>query len=97
MRMLLVVINEADQEAVLSQISKQGYFSTVLSTTGEFMRYGNATFIVGVEDYRINDIVDIIDGYAQSMIHQESGEKSKASIYILDIEKYLNDFVCDIK
>ncbi|MGL5540124.1 MAG: cyclic-di-AMP receptor [Erysipelotrichaceae bacterium] len=92
MRIVLAIVNEADQEPVIKELTNHGYLSTVLSTTGEFMKYGDCTFMVGAQNEQIDHIVSIIKTMTVNYLHQtKEGEPTKSFIYIVDIDQYLND------
>ena len=50
MKLLIAVINSDDSHIVLDEITKAGFYATKLSTTGGFLRAGNLTLLMGVED-----------------------------------------------
>ena len=50
MKMILGILNSDDAPVVIQNLNKAGYFVTRLSTSGGFLRAGNVTILVGVED-----------------------------------------------
>ena len=60
MKLLLTVINHDDAHDVMFNLTQSGYNVTKLATTGGFLMVGNVTFIVGVEDERLEGALDII-------------------------------------
>ena len=60
MKLLIAVINNDDSHKVLEEISKAGLYATKLSTTGGFLRAGNLTLLMGVEEDRLEDALDIL-------------------------------------
>ena len=66
MKMILGILNTDDAPVVIQHLNKAGYFVTRLTTSGGFLRAGNATILVGVEDEKVQDVIDIIHKYSKS-------------------------------
>lgn len=60
MKLLIAIINNDDSHRVLDEISRAGLYATKLSTTGGFLKAGNMTLIMGVDDERLEDALDIL-------------------------------------
>lgn len=60
MKLLIAVINSDDSHVVLDEITKAGFYATKLSTTGGFLRAGNLTLLMGVEDDRVDELLEIL-------------------------------------
>ena len=60
MKLLISVINSDDTYSLTDALVGEGYRSTVISTTGGFLREGNATLLIGVEDERVSAVLRII-------------------------------------
>lgn len=60
MKLLIAIVNSEDSHKVIDEITKAGFYSTKLSTTGGFLRTGNMTLLMGVEDDKVDELLDII-------------------------------------
>jgi uncharacterized protein YaaQ len=60
MKLVLTIVNHDDSRALLDTLMKQGFQATVISTTGGFLREGNATLFIGVENERVEGVLQII-------------------------------------
>lgn len=60
MKLIVAIINADDAQNVLSEITKAGFYATKLSTTGGFLRAGNLTLLMGVEDEKVDGLLDIL-------------------------------------
>jgi len=70
MKMVLAIIDKDDSSGVISNLSKEGFSITKLSTTGGFLRAGNVTILVGVEDEKTQDVISIIKEHSKSRSQQ---------------------------
>ena len=66
MKMVLAIINQDDANIVVNGLMQQGYSVTKLSTTGGFLRAGNTTILVGVEDEQVSRVLNIIHEHSHS-------------------------------
>ncbi|NMB18465.1 MAG: transcriptional regulator [Erysipelothrix sp.] len=60
MKLILAIVSNDDASSVSASLTKENFSVTRLSTTGGFLRSGNTTIIVGTEDDRVDDCIDII-------------------------------------
>ena len=65
MKMIFAVVNNDDGAVVNAQLIKAGYQVTKLASTGGFLKKGNTTFIMGVDDEKVEIVVDIIRRYSK--------------------------------
>ncbi len=66
MKMILAIINQDDANLVVNGLMQSGYSVTKLSTTGGFLRAGNTTILVGVEDEKVDKVLNIIHQHSHS-------------------------------
>lgn len=64
MKLILAIVSNDDSGAVSSALTRGGYSVTKLATTGGFLMAGNTTFISGVEDDKVDDVIGIISKYS---------------------------------
>lgn len=60
MKLVLAIINMDDANAVSQNLTKAGFSSTKLATTGGFLKTGNTTIMIGVDEEKVQDVIDII-------------------------------------
>lgn len=89
MKIILGIVNEADQPIIIEALNEKGIHATILSTTGDFMRYGRATFIVGVEDHCVEMVVELIKKHATSFLKADHKSEEHGFVYVMDITKFL--------
>lgn len=64
MKLILAIVSNDDSGAVSSALTREGYSVTKLATTGGFLMAGNTTFISGVDDEKVDDVIGIISKYS---------------------------------
>lgn len=60
MKLVLAVVQDKDANRLIDALAKGNFQSTKLSSTGGFLREGNTTLIIGVEDEQVDHALDII-------------------------------------
>lgn len=65
MKLVLAIINEQDGNKVLTSLNKAGFSVTKLATTGGFLKVGNMTLIIGTEEEKVQEVIDIIKEKSQ--------------------------------
>ncbi len=60
MKMITAIINYKDTNRVCQALTEKGFEHTRLTTTGGFLRAGNTTVLMGVDEARLEEALDII-------------------------------------
>ncbi len=58
--MIVSIVNGDDAHELTEALKGQGFQSTKISTTGGFLREGNATILVGVDDDKVATVLDTV-------------------------------------
>ena len=65
MKLIMAIVSGDDSSAVANALTKAKYFVTKLATTGGFLMSGNTTFLIGVNDDRVDDVIGIISKHSK--------------------------------
>lgn len=60
MKLVMSIINSDDEARLVDALTDAGYRATTISTTGGFLRQGNATVFVGTEDQEVPQVLQLI-------------------------------------
>ena len=104
MKLIIAILNHDDANGVIRALTKNGYSSTKLSTTGGFLMAGNTTILIGVDESRVQGAIDVIREHctsrkevvppaSQSNFGYYSGSSVEvtvggATIFVVDIERF---------
>lgn len=61
MKLVFAVVQDYDANQLLEAITNVGFRATQIASTGGFLRVGNTTLMMGVEDHHVSRVVRIID------------------------------------
>ncbi|MFC6292945.1 hypothetical protein BHU61_12780 [Macrococcus epidermidis] len=62
MKMIIAIVQDQDSQSLSDVLTKNNFRTTKLASTGGFLRAGNTTFLCGVEDERVNELLTLING-----------------------------------
>lgn len=66
MKMIIAVVQDKDSHRLLNELVEHNFRTTKLASTGGFLKSGNTTFMIGTEDSRVDQAVEIIKESCQS-------------------------------
>ncbi len=72
MKLIYAIVRNDNEDDVTSALSRAGFSITKLNTTGGFLRKGNVTLMIGTEDDKVDQAIELI--------RSECGESQKITI-----------------
>ena len=66
MKLIIAIVQDEDSSRLVNQLMKNGYGVTKLATTGGFLRAGNTTLLIGVDDEKLHCVMEIIEQVCKS-------------------------------
>ncbi len=104
MKLVIAIINSDDVSTVTRSLTKSGFSSTRLATTGGFLLGRNVTILVGVDEEKVDAVIDIIKEHSHSrkqVITSSAGIGREfhtgmpvevtvggATIFVVDVERF---------
>ena len=59
-KLILAVVQEDDYDTTVGELNQNGFFVTMLSSTGGFWKKKNITIMLGVEESRLDEALSIL-------------------------------------
>ena len=66
MKLIIAIVQDEDASRLVNQLMKNGHGVTKLATTGGFLRAGNTTLLIGVDDEKMHTVMSIIEDVCKS-------------------------------
>ncbi len=60
MKLAICIVHNRDKAKITDELVKAGFKFTVIGSTGGFLREGNTTFLIGIEDMETNALFRIV-------------------------------------
>ena len=61
MKLIIAIVQDEDASRLVSKLMNEGYGVTKLATTGGFLRAGNTTLLLGVDDEKFDGAMAVIE------------------------------------
>jgi uncharacterized protein YaaQ len=79
MKLILAVVRDIDSEPVIQALLEAGYRVTRLASTGGFLRRGNMTLMIGVEEGQEQAVIDLM----RKTVGPPEKEQHRVTLFIL--------------
>jgi uncharacterized protein YaaQ len=66
MKLIIAIVQDEDASHLISELMNEGFSVTKLATTGGFLRAGNTTLLVGVDEDKYDPCLEIIKKICKS-------------------------------
>ncbi|MDD2648325.1 MAG: cyclic-di-AMP receptor [Eubacteriales bacterium] len=66
MKLIIAIVQDEDASRLITKLMNDGFGVTKLATTGGFLRAGNTTLLLGVEDDRLSAAMSVIEKVCKS-------------------------------
>jgi len=92
-KMVISIVHIEDAPEVVKVLNGAGFGVTQMSTTGGFLRHGNATLMIGVEEEQVDQVMEIIK--ANTKPRSQKGwwrrpgrhQMGAATVFVVDMER----------
>lgn len=93
MKLIIAIIQDDFINKVSKALMENKLKTTKLSSTGGFLKSGNTTLFIGVEDEQINQVVELIKGICTTKkVKVEASNDitvGGANLFVVDIDQYI--------
>jgi len=88
MKLIVAIVQGEDADDVIRAMLAAGHRLTRINTTGGFLRRGNATLLIGVEDHQIDEVIALMQATTRRRTASAPLEKGipeyAATVFVLD-------------
>ncbi len=96
MKLVVAIVNASEEAELTAMLNKNGYRVTKLASTGTFLRKGNSTLLMGIDDSRVTLLLDMLKSHSQhkkiQMIADDERkvflENSGIVVLVLNVEQF---------
>lgn len=86
MKLVIAVVQDRDAGPIIDALVQREYRSTRINTQGGFLRRGNATLLIGVEDEQVDDVLTVV----RDNIHQGADQRTGAgTAFVLNVARFV--------
>ena len=89
MKLVMAIVQDQDAGQVVESLIAAEYRVTRINAAGGFLRRGNAILLVGVDDEKVDDVIELIDRHSQSRLADEAGVTVGAgTVFVLNVNVF---------
>lgn len=60
MKLIYAIVRNIDSGHVTEALNKKGFYVTKLASTGGFLREGNTTLMIGTQEDKVDEVIEIV-------------------------------------
>ncbi|QNQ81434.1 cyclic-di-AMP receptor [Lactobacillus sp. PV034] len=64
MKLIIAVVQNKDADELVKQFIENDIRATKLATSGGFLKAGNTTLMIGIEDKRVDEVIALVKKYS---------------------------------
>lgn len=80
MKLIIAIVRDIDAGPVIEQLVAFDYRVTRVASTGGFLRRGNATLLIGVEEQQVQSVIDLL----RNTCSPPEPTHHRATIFVVD-------------
>ena len=93
MKLVMAIMSKDDASVVMDALTEESFQVTKMASTGGFLKSGNTTLIIGVEDDKIDNVIDIVTNTLHSYFDSFSRAPFEvtvggAIIFVLNVDRF---------
>jgi len=85
MKLIIAIVPDNESDTVSQALTSAAYRVTQVASTGGFLRRGNATLLIGIEDEQLEDALQII---RQS--RSANADAKRGVVFVLKVDQYIH-------
>lgn len=101
MKLILAIINDDDASGVMDELNAHDYRVTRMCSTGGFLKSGNTTLLVGVDEENVQTVLSIIESESKSrkknvvstpvagLSYPIEITVGGATVFVVDVEQFI--------
>lgn len=88
MKLLVTIVDDEIAYDLMQVLSEQKVRSTKLSSTGGFLKKGNTTLLIGVEEKDEKKVMEVIREISETKGNAHHPDRANANVFVINLEDY---------
>ena len=81
MKLMFMIVRDLDSDGVTGALIENGYRVTRVASTGGFLHRGNVTLMAGVEDDKVQPVIDLM----RATCGPADDSQHRATVFVVDM------------
>ena len=89
-KLIVAIVQDQDAGRVVDALVARRYGATRINTAGGFLKRGNATILVGVDETEVDRVIEAIDESCEARVAQDRGIAVGAgTLFVLGVSDFV--------
>ena len=84
-KLIIAIIRDDDNERVSAKLTAEDFRVTQIASTGDFLRSGRSTLLIGVEDERVPRALEVL---RENCTAARNPQEKKATVFVLNVDEF---------
>ena len=84
MKMIIVIVKDSDAEPVTQALTATNFRVTRIASTGGFLRSGVVTLLIGVDDERVEEGIQVV----RDTLGEPASKESRATLFVVPVQRF---------
>ena len=84
MKMIIVIVKDSDAEPVTQALTANNFRVTRIASTGGFLRSGVVTLLIGVDDERVEEGIQVV----RDTLGEPTSKESRATLFVVPVQRF---------
>lgn len=85
MKLMFIIARDEDSDNTVQELVRNQFRVTRMASTGGFLRRGNSTLLVGVEDQQVDQVMEIVKGCCSPA---DPDQQFRATVFVVNMAHY---------
>lgn len=85
MKLMIIILRDSDSEPVVQELVRQQFRVTRMTSTGGFLRRGNSTLLVGLEDTQVDAVIAVLKKTCRP---PDMESQHRATIFVVNMQQF---------
>ncbi len=86
MKLIIAIVQDQhDAGKAVDELVANGFGATRINTAGGFLKRGNSTILIGVEDARANDVIQILRDACHHELSDASASSTSGIVFVIPV------------
>jgi len=85
MKLIIAIVKDTDNETVSHALTAEKFRVTYVASTGGFLRRGQSTLMIGVEDQQLEKAMELI---RKNVTPASESDNRRTTIFVLNVNQF---------
>ena len=85
MKLIIAILRDSDTDIISQALTTRGYRVTLTASTGGFLRKGQTTLLIGVEEEKVEEALEII---RSECTKPTKSDPRRSTLFVLKVDQF---------